>query len=45
MTAKETIKWMKEKGYEEMWILSEMDLFAINPVLKRYRGHPPGNRP
>ena len=34
-TAKETRNWMKEKGYEEMWILPEMDLFTSNPVLKR----------
>ena len=43
MTAKETRKWMKEKGHKEMWILPEINLFTSNPVLKRYRGRPPGN--
>ena len=28
-----------------MWIFPEIDLFASNPVLKRYRGRPPGNSP
>ena len=28
-----------------MWNLPEIDLFATNPVLKRYRGRPPGNIP
>ena len=42
-TAKENRNWMKEKGYEEMWILPEMDIFSSNPVLKRYRSCPPGN--
>ena len=28
-----------------MWILPEMNLFASNPVLKRYRIRPPGNSP
>ena len=28
-----------------MWILPKMDIFASNPVLKRYRGHTPGNSP
>ena len=45
MTAKETRKWMKEKGYEEMWILPEIYLFSRNLVLKRYRSRPPGNIP
>ena len=36
---------MKEKGYEVMWILPEMDIFTTNPVLKRYRSCPPGNSP
>ena len=45
MKAKETRKWMKEEGYKEMWILPEIDLFAIGPVLKLYEGRPPGNSP
>ena len=45
MTSKETSKWMKEKGYEEMWILPEMDIFASDTDLKLYRGHTPGNSP
>ena len=45
MTEKETINWMIEKGYKKMWILPKMDLFARNPVLKFYRGRPPGNIP
>ena len=28
-----------------MWILSEIDLFSSNPILKRYRSCPPGNSP
>ena len=44
-TTKDTRNWMKEKGYEEMWILPEMDIFTINPVLKLYRSCPPGNIP
>ena len=44
-TSKETHNCMKEKGYEEMWILPEMDIFTSNPVLKRYRSCPPGNIP
>ena len=45
MTEKENCKWTKEKGYKEMWILPEIDLFASNPVLKCYRGRPPENSP
>ena len=45
MTAKENRKWMKEQVYKAMWVLPEMDIFASNPVLKRYRGFPPGNSP
>ena len=42
-TAKETCNRMKEKGYEVMWILPEIDIFTSNPVLKRYKSCPPGN--
>ena len=45
ITANETCKWMKEKVYEDMWILPEMGLFSSNPILKHYRSHPPGNSP
>ena len=44
-TAKETRNRMKEKGYEEMWIVPEMGIFTSNPFLKRYRSCPPGNSP
>ena len=44
-TAKETRNWMKEKGYEVMWIWPEMDIFTSNPVLKSYRSCPHGNIP
>ena len=36
---------MKEKGYEAMWILTEIDLFASDPGLKCYICRPPGNSP
>ena len=45
MTEKETRKWRKEKGNEKMLILTEMNLFASDPVLKFYRGCPPENIP
>ena len=45
MIVNKTCRWTKEKGYEEMRILPEIDLFASNPALKRYRGRPPGNSP
>ena len=44
-TAKGNHNWMKEKGYKEMWILPEMDIFTSNPFLKRYRSCTPGNSP
>ena len=44
-TSKETHNRMKEKRYEDMWILPEIDIFTSNPVLKRYRSCPPGNIP
>ena len=28
-----------------MWILTKIDLFVSNPILKGYRGLPPGNSP
>ena len=43
VTAKESLKWMKEKGYEEMCILTEIYLFSRNPVFKHHRSFPPGN--
>ena len=45
MTEKEDRNWMKEKGYEEILILTEMDLLASKPFLKCYIGHPPCNIP
>ena len=45
MTAKETRKWMKEKGHDKMWILPEFDLFCRDPDLSRYLNRPPGNSP
>ena len=44
-TAKGNCNCMKEKGYEEMWILPEMDIFTSNPVFKSYRSCSPGNIP
>ena len=44
-TAKENCNRMKEKGYEKMWILPEIDIFTSNPFLKRYRSCTPGNTP
>ena len=32
VTKNETRNWMKEKGYEDMLILPEMDIFTSNPV-------------
>ena len=43
MAVKENIKWMKEEGYEEIWIPPEIDLFTRDPVLKYYRGCTPDN--
>ena len=44
-TVKETRNRMKEKSYGEMCILPEMNIFASNPVLKRYISFPPVNIP
>jgi hypothetical protein len=38
MTAKETIEWVKEKGYHEPWLLPVMGLHSDDPNLKAYLG-------
>lgn len=42
MTAKDTISWMKEKGYYKRWILPVLGLNAARP---RFSDAPPGNTP
>jgi hypothetical protein len=41
MTAKETVSWMKEKGYFKHWVLPELGLNKGTP----YAGRPVGNSP
>jgi len=43
MTAKESIQFMKEKGYLDMWIRPQQNLFADQKGMNSYRGRPPGN--
>jgi hypothetical protein len=46
MTAKDTIAWMKEKGYFSRWLLPELDLYRDFPeVKKRYNDRPIGDTP
>jgi hypothetical protein len=45
MTAKETIVWMKEKGYFERWILPANGLHTDDATLKYYYCKPVGNSP
>jgi hypothetical protein len=45
MTAKETIEWMKEKGYFERWLLPAEGLHTDNTSLKYYFCKPIGNSP
>ena len=45
MTAKETRKWAKEKGYKAMCILTGMNLYTSYPGLKRYRSRTDGISP
>jgi transposase-like protein len=45
MTAKETVEWMKEKGYYERWLLPVMGLHSDDPDLKAYLGTIPGSGP
>jgi hypothetical protein len=45
MTAKETIEWMKEKGYHKGWLLPVMGLHSDDPDLKAYLGTIPGRGP
>jgi hypothetical protein len=35
MTAKDTVVWMKEKGYYKRWILPELDLYKDFPEVKK----------
>jgi hypothetical protein len=43
MTAKDTIAWMKEKGYYKHWILPENGLQEDDPDTKKYKGRPVGD--
>ena len=46
MRAKETKKWMEEKGYLERWILPSEDLYKNLPILeKKFGQNPLGNSP
>ena len=46
MRAKETKKWMEEKGYLERWILPSKDLYNNLPALeKKFGQNPIGNSP
>jgi hypothetical protein len=46
MTAKETIMWMKEKGFHEQWLLQPvMGLHSDDPDLKTYLNTIPGSSP
>jgi hypothetical protein len=45
MTAKETIAWMKEKGYFERWMLPANGLHTDDPSLKHHFCKPVGNSP
>jgi len=45
MTAKDTVAWMKAKGYYERWILPENGLHTDDPDLKAYLHRPVGDSP
>jgi hypothetical protein len=45
MTAKDTVKWMKEKDYLKRWILPMEGLHQWDKDLKSYFGRPVGNSP
>ena len=49
MTGKDSVAYMKEKGYYKGWILPELDLMeeagGIGGKLSAYRGRPVGNHP
>ena len=45
MTAKETVQWMKEKGYHERWLLPVNGLHSDDPDLKAYLETIPGSGP
>jgi hypothetical protein len=46
MTAKETVEWMKQKGYYSRCLLPELDLYQdFHDVKKRYDGRPIGGTP
>jgi hypothetical protein len=45
MTAKETVRWMKEKDYLKHWILPMGGLHQWDNDLKVYYGRPIGNSP
>jgi hypothetical protein len=45
MTAKESVEWMKSKGYHKRWLLPVMGLHSDDPDLKAYLETIPGNGP
>lgn len=45
LTAKDTVEWMKQKGYYNRWIHPVNQLHQDQPDLKIYFHHPVGNRP
>ena len=45
MTAKETVQWMKEKGYYQHWLLPEMGILDHLPQCKTWKRMLPGNTP
>ena len=42
LTAKSTVRWMKEKGYYERWLIPQL---GLNSWLKYYANRSVGNRP
>ena len=46
MTAKDSVQYMKDKGYYDHWILPQLDLMStVNDELKAYKARPVGNSP
>ena len=46
MTVKDSVQYMKDKGYYNHWILPQLDLMStVNDELKAYKARPVGNSP
>ena len=45
MTSKETVKWMKEKGYYKHWVLPELGIVDSFSECKHWKIMLPGNTP